>query len=395
MNLEELGLGRNLYKGEGEGADVVSATVSENLGTPIASGDATYDTNTGAKAIQQGQSGYDTGKGYFMGYSDGVYKLSIGDSDGSKLLWDGEDLTITGTVNATSGFFGTPPNGVQVDASGLLIVGTGKIRTATSGRRIELVKALGAYDDGIFMFDSDDIERVRIQPEGTYNLIVAPRGSTTTAGTIIATSDASYSGDMLRFQNGGTGDDIEGTNSTWTISKTGDAVFNSVGDGATWSIDSSGDASFNSVSGDGSGLTSLPDPGVWQYISSSNLRASANTLATAQDTSLYIKKKEIKVRRRGTIKVEFSIAYQNIAYAQTVYAKIYVNGVAVGTERSSSKLFPLYDTFTEDISVAPEDLVQVYLKCGTTGNPGYVALVFDCHLYWDTEQVSDYDVILN
>ncbi len=53
-------------------------------------------------SIQGGQTGYNTGTGFFLGYSGAAYKFSIGDSS-SSLLWDGSALSLTGNSNLTIG----------------------------------------------------------------------------------------------------------------------------------------------------------------------------------------------------------------------------------------------------------------------------------------------------
>lgn len=58
-------------------------------------GDLQIDT---AGNIRGGQTAYDTGTGFFLGYSGGGYKLSIGNSAGNKLLWTGSALQITGEI---------------------------------------------------------------------------------------------------------------------------------------------------------------------------------------------------------------------------------------------------------------------------------------------------------
>jgi hypothetical protein len=49
--------------------------------------------------IRSGQSAYNTGVGFFLGFSAGVPKFSIGDGTGNQLTWDGSTLNIVGTVN--------------------------------------------------------------------------------------------------------------------------------------------------------------------------------------------------------------------------------------------------------------------------------------------------------
>jgi len=62
-------------------------------------------TNTGTLTIDStgylrgGQTDYNTGTGFFLGYSGSAYKFSIGSSTQS-LLWDGTSLTLTGNLYA-------------------------------------------------------------------------------------------------------------------------------------------------------------------------------------------------------------------------------------------------------------------------------------------------------
>ena len=70
--------------------------------------------NTGALTVQDrltvsatgsiagGQSGFNTGTGFFIGYSDGAYKLSVGNPSGNRLAWDGSGLTIIGSITTGS-----------------------------------------------------------------------------------------------------------------------------------------------------------------------------------------------------------------------------------------------------------------------------------------------------
>jgi hypothetical protein len=52
--------------------------------------------------IQGGQTDYNTGTGFFLGYSGSAYKFSIGSSSAA-LLWDGSSLSLTGNSNLTIG----------------------------------------------------------------------------------------------------------------------------------------------------------------------------------------------------------------------------------------------------------------------------------------------------
>lgn len=50
--------------------------------------------------------------------------------------------------------------------------------------------------------------------------------------------------------------------------------------------------------------------------------------------------------------------------ASTMYGRIYVNGVAVGIERSTDSR--VFEPYTEDIDVRPGDVVEVWCKSSRT-----------------------------
>ena len=59
-------------------------------------------TGAGAGLLRIGQTAYDTGTGFWVGDDSGTYKLSIGNSAGNKLIWNGSALSITGSISSTS-----------------------------------------------------------------------------------------------------------------------------------------------------------------------------------------------------------------------------------------------------------------------------------------------------
>lgn len=104
--------------------------------------------------------------------------------------------------------------------------------------------------------------------------------------------------------------------------------------------------------------------------------AAADTERTGNDSS-YTKKKEIQVRRTGSINVSFELRCGT--YGIT-YGRIYKNGSPVGTERSTNN--SEFTSWTESISVTAGDYVQLY--CYTT-SPGYAYSYrnFRCLIGWD------------
>jgi hypothetical protein len=62
--------------------------------------------------------------------------------------------------------------------------------------------------------------------------------------------------------------------------------------------------------------------------------------------------------------------------------RIYVNGVAIGAERS----FPqdVWQTYTEDIHVSKGDLVQIYISASNS-----TTRIRNFRLYWDYNTINE------
>lgn len=78
------GTSGNFLKTQGTGADPIWATL----------GNITLDTSG---YIRGGQTDYNTGTGFFLGYSGAAYKFSIGNPAGDYMAWNGSDLIISGS----------------------------------------------------------------------------------------------------------------------------------------------------------------------------------------------------------------------------------------------------------------------------------------------------------
>lgn len=89
----------------------------------------------------------------------------------------------------------------------------------------------------------------------------------------------------------------------------------------------------------------------------------ANYTNVFGNTLEYKKVSEARVSMDGTYRTSFTLNSWQGAYAQ---ARIYVNGVAIGIERGT---FSATDaTFTEDIELRANDLVQIYAKIASTAS---------------------------
>jgi hypothetical protein len=78
------------------------SAITADLGT-ITAGNITLNTSG---YIRGGQTAYDTGTGFFLGYDTSAYKFSVGNSAGDKLTWNGTTLSIAGSLTATAGAIG-------------------------------------------------------------------------------------------------------------------------------------------------------------------------------------------------------------------------------------------------------------------------------------------------
>lgn len=78
-------------------------SVQSSTGSLSVSGSLTMTT---AGVFSAGQTAYDTGLGWWFEFNGGTPRLSIGNSGGNKIVWNGSALSITGAVTATSGTIG-------------------------------------------------------------------------------------------------------------------------------------------------------------------------------------------------------------------------------------------------------------------------------------------------
>lgn len=77
-------------------ADADKTVTAIQAGATVTSGGITF--NAGGN-IKGGQTDYNTGTGWFLGYSGAAYKFSIGNPSGNSLTWDGVTLTVKGIID--------------------------------------------------------------------------------------------------------------------------------------------------------------------------------------------------------------------------------------------------------------------------------------------------------
>ena len=112
---------------------------------------------------------------------------------------------------------------------------------------------------------------------------------------------------------------------------------------------------------------SYADSMKWAELSTGALTADNTWIAdsskeTITGSATYVKMKEIQIIKGGTYRTSFDLA--STGGSGTISGRIYKNGAAIGTERSfaSSENYVIY---TEDLTFAAGDLVQLYAAKGT------------------------------
>lgn len=96
------------------------------------------------------------------------------------------------------------------------------------------------------------------------------------------------------------------------------------------------------------------------YVAGSYPLARAENEDFVVNSSSWVKYKEIAVKRNGIVTTKFTLKNNSGNADNTAYGRIYVNGIAIGTSRATDST--TYVTYTEDITIIPGDLIQLYLS---------------------------------
>jgi hypothetical protein len=116
------------------------------------------------------------------------------------------------------------------------------------------------------------------------------------------------------------------------------------------------------VTSDGKMYINSDDAYVWALLLTSyqagNIELYSNTREDYTSSASYVKVKEVIIGLPGTLRIDFQLKSSS-PYA--AYGRIYKNGVAVGTERTTTS--SIYVNFSEDIGGwSAGDLCQIYIK---------------------------------
>jgi hypothetical protein len=104
-----------------------------------------------------------------------------------------------------------------------------------------------------------------------------------------------------------------------------------------------------------------------EYQAGNNIVVYNDSDSVSTPATSYTEKKACIIGRGGTVRISFTLS--SFSSSITVYGRIYKNGVAVGTERSTTSTTPV--VFTEDIAVSQNDRISLYLRTSRNGNPAF------------------------
>lgn len=405
--------------------DITATGTINAIGGYIGSGTALVFESQGINVgttgyIRGGQTDFNSGQGFFLGYSGGQYKFSIGNPDGTDSA-GGKTITVAGNaqVSTSSPKIGT--GAILFDGSGdyLTLADSTDWAFGTADFTLDFwVKFTSTNQLYISQFVDND-NRVNFWFEsGTlgfrarsgaselafytvswapstgvwYHLEFSRNGSTfrifidgvsqsLTTGTAIGTnslpdlaavfgigqqgtSDRVFDGriDELRLSKGIARHTANFTPSTTAYSTDSYTVLLIHGDGTNgsttiedWSITLNTPGDF--MNWDGEDLT-ISLQNALSFTASNNLKWSNDSSATVTNggtPNVYIKYKETLINENlGTIRVKWDINFTN----SNGRARLFKNGVAVGTERVADGAS---HTYSDDINgVVNGDLIQVY-----------------------------------
>jgi hypothetical protein len=116
-------------------------------------------TMTASGHIKGGQTAYDTGSGFYLGYTGSKYKFSIGNaSTGQTLTWDGTNLNVSGKIYARNYVSGSTE---------ILAANTERLATSYSAGYVKL-KEFAVTRKGVLNFQAD----VKSDPDTAAIIVV-------------------------------------------------------------------------------------------------------------------------------------------------------------------------------------------------------------------------------
>lgn len=156
---------------------------------------------SGGGYIRGGQTDYNTGTGFFLGYSSG-YKFSIGNSSTNYLTWNGAVLQVGGEINANTGTIG----GWTINSTQITVPNKVTLDAGTS--------------PGITIFDSSNTPRVLINNNSSLSSLSGAGGATDVPVSAYSANNVSAGGSAINTTYYGTFSTVAGAAYNLTVTFT-------------------------------------------------------------------------------------------------------------------------------------------------------------------------------
>ena len=150
--------------------------------------------------IRGGATDYATGVGFFLGYSGGAYKFSVGDPAGKYINWTGSDFVVNGFVISSKGAFG----GDGSDGALAITSGTTTLDVGAANTYLKNYSSISITSTGKLAFSNPTsqgtIITIHCQRDGTFTSSTAPMldcssmGAASVAGSSNADGSIGISG---------------------------------------------------------------------------------------------------------------------------------------------------------------------------------------------------------
>lgn len=264
--------------------------------------------------IKGGATEFLTGTGWFLGYSGGQYKFSIGDPSAAYMSWDGLNLSVKGNII----------NNTQYTAGGTL---------------------------------HSDLPQVSNIYVGQFDTVTLKSWTCTANGTITVNVDLAYAAGFTAV-----GLDVS-VKKNGTIQ--GGAYVLTQVDPTYYTLSRSFAAAIGDII---TVVAATPDSPTYCNVKNLTVTiASVNVIAASQALftmagSTYTLAKKIQMPNGGVVQVTFDLR----TVGGTAYGRIYKNGVAVGTERTTSS--STFVSWSENITFAANDTIELWIRNSTTNS---------------------------
>ena len=328
-------------------------------GTTITGGGITL---SGGGNIKGGQTDYNTGTGFFLGYHGSAYKFSIGNASTKGITWDGNTLSIGGDVNIGATLASTVVSNASTALSNAATAQTTATNagtaaataqtTATNAGTAAATAQTTATNAGTAAANAQTTADAKVAPSQVLNHIGGTNVTTITGGKVTT-------GQIKSGNHGGTADGS-------TFSSTGTSIDLDTGgiSAKNFHITTAGAAFFR-----GSVTADAGDIGGWTINPSSISKTASGKTITLNSAN-----REISLTGLGTTNVKIGtegIYTLGAGAANTTY--IGDGGVMVGGKHTSGDQPDNYITLLVT-ELSPGVNVARQIIYNNVGNPAYEAL---------------------